>query len=63
MLIISFLTGLAMLIFARQMDLSHALLAEGFGAILGTAVELLSPSEWDTATVPAVIAVVLLILR
>ena len=31
-----------------------------FGALLGTATELYSPSEYDTITVPAVIAAVLL---
>lgn len=62
MLIVSFTAGLLVLLFVQKMSFSRALLSAGIGALLGTATELVSPSEYDTVTVPVVIAAVLLIL-
>ena len=62
MLAVSFLSGMIVLTAARKMPLPGALLSAGLGALLGTATELFSPSEYDTVTVPAIIAAVLLLL-
>ena len=62
MLLVSFLSGMAVLLLAQKMDFPRALLSAGLGALLGTATELFSPSEYDTVTVPVVIAAVLLAL-
>ena len=62
MLLISFLSGLAVLLLAQKMEPLHALYAAGAAAFLGTAAELFSPSEYDTITVPITIATVLLLL-
>ena len=60
MLAVSFLCGTVFLRLAQGMPLPQAILAAFLGALLGTATELVSPSEWDTVTVPAVTAAVLL---
>ena len=62
MLLVSFLCGMLMLVFAQKMALSKAILNALIGAALGTVTELISPSEYDTVTVPTVIAAVLLLL-
>ncbi len=62
MLAVSFLAGTLMLTLTRVTALPHALLQSAAAAFFGTAAELLSPGEYDTVTVPAVIAAVLLLL-
>lgn len=62
MLAVSFISGMIVLSAARKMTLPHAVLSAGLGALLGTVTELVSPSEYDTVTVPAVIVTVLLLL-
>ena len=63
MLLVSFICGMVILYFVQHMDLPSALLSAGLGALLGTATELFSPSEYDTVTVPVVIAAVLLLIN
>ena len=63
MLLVSFLAGLGILLFARNTDPARALLFAGLGALAGTVVELISPGEYDTATVPFSIAAVLIVLN
>ncbi len=58
---VSLLTGFLMLLTVAKNGLPRALIAAGLGALFGTAAELFSPSEYDTVTVPLVIAAVLLI--
>jgi dolichol kinase len=60
MLLVSFISGIAVLRLAEGMSLPKALLAAGAGALAGTLTELFSPSEYDTVTVPAAVAAVLL---
>ena len=60
MLTVSFLSGLIVLLLEQRMPLSQVLAMSIIGSLLGTAAELFSPSEYDTVTVPAVIAAVLL---
>ncbi len=62
MLLVSFLAGLAILLYSQKSDLPVAFAAAAAGALLGTITELITPSEYDTVTVPAVIAAVLLLL-
>ena len=62
MLAVSFISGMIVLAAVRNMPLPRAVLSASAGALLGTATELFSPSEYDTVTVPAVIAAVLLLL-
>ena len=62
MLTVSFLIGLIILLFAQKLALPKALPLAVLGALLGTAAELFSPSEYDTVTVPVVIVSVLLLL-
>ena len=62
MLAVSFLAGAGILYFVQKAGLPTVLLGAGIGALLGTVTELVSPSEYDTVTVPAVIVAVLLIL-
>ena len=50
------------LYFVQKMKLPLALISAGLGALFGTMTELFSPSEYDTVTVPVVIAAVLLII-
>ena len=47
----------------EKLPFPQALLSAGLGALLGTLTELVSPSEYDTVTVPVVIAAVLLLLN
>ncbi len=62
MLIVSLTAGTCMLTLAQGMALSIAFPIAFAAALLGTAAELFSPGEYDTATVPAVIAAALLFL-
>ena len=59
MLIVSFTVGMLMLPVTLGV---RWLLATGVAALAGTVTELLSPSEYDTVTVPVVILAVLLLL-
>lgn len=61
MLIVSFAVGAGVLLAAQSMSPPHALISAFVGALLGTVTELVSPSELDTVTVPAVIISALLI--
>ena len=62
MFIVSFLVGAAMLIGVQKISLPRALFAAGISALAGTVTELISPSRYDTVTVPPVIAAFLLLL-
>ena len=62
MLAVSFLSGVMILLAEQKTALPQTLLMAFLGAVLGTATELFSPSEYDTVTVPVVIVIVLLIL-
>ena len=59
---VSFTAGLLMLLFVAGTGFVPALIFALTGAFFGTLTELISPSEFDTVTVPAVISAVLLIL-
>ena len=61
MLAASFAIGLVMLIGVVGLAPARAVLAAAAGALLGTAAELFTPSEYDTVTVPTVIAAVLIV--
>ncbi len=63
MFAVSFLLGLITLLPVQGMEPLRALLLAGLGALMGMVTELLSPSEYDTVTVPIVIAAVLLALH
>ena len=63
MLIVSLMVGTGMLTLAQGMSVLHALPILFIAALLGTATELFSPSEYDTVTVPTVIAAALLLLN
>ncbi len=64
MFAVAFLTGFLILLFARHTAFLAALPAALIGAFVGTGVELVTPSEYDTVTVPvAVLAVLLLLTR
>ncbi len=63
MLIVSLMAGTGMLTLAQGMSVLHALPISFIAALLGTATELFSPSEYDTVTVPTVIAAALLLLN
>ena len=62
MFVTSFSCGLAMLLLAQGMPTARALVCAAIGALLGTATELCSPSEYDTVTVPTAIAATLILL-
>ena len=62
MLAVSFISGMIVLSAVQKTALPQAALSAGLGALLGTVTELFSPSEYDTVTVPTVIAAVLLLL-
>ena len=62
MLAVSLLAGTGMLTLAHGMPVSYAFPTAFASALLGTATELFSPGEYDTVTVPAVIAAALLFL-
>ncbi|MBE6128681.1 MAG: hypothetical protein E7185_05345 [Erysipelotrichaceae bacterium] len=62
MFAVSLLVGTFVLLYVQKLSLPHALLSAALTAFLGTATELFSGSEYDTVTVPAVMAAVLLLL-
>ena len=63
MFVVSFASGLLLLIFATNMNAGHVLLSVVISSFPGTLTELFSPSEYDTITVPTVIAAILLIIN
>lgn len=63
MLLTSFLCGFAALLLFESLTVSRAVLCAGLSSLLGTATELFSPSEYDTLTVPVVIAAALLLVQ
>ena len=63
MFAVSFVSGLLMLLLAHEAGLPYALLSAAVGALFGALTELFSPSEYDTVTVPSVIAAVLLLIN
>ena len=62
MFAVSFIGGLCMMLLVNGISLPKALLASCVGALLGTVTELFSPGEYDTVTVPVVIAAALLLI-
>lgn len=62
MLLVSFVVGLFVLLFPEGVGVPKALLLSGFGALVGAATELFSPSEYDTVTVPMAVLATLLVL-
>ncbi|MBR3739798.1 MAG: hypothetical protein IKN04_04970, partial [Clostridia bacterium] len=60
MFAVSFICGFCILLWGEKLTLPHALWSAGIAALLGTAAELFSPSEYDTFTVPIVITAALL---
>ncbi len=62
MLIVSLISGFCVVYFGHGTTLPMALLTAFAGALSGAAAELFSPGEWDTVTVPTVIAAVLLLI-
>ena len=63
MLAVCLISGFFVLLFGHMMKAGTALVSAAVGALLGTATELFTPSEYDTVTVPTVIAAALLILE
>ena len=63
MLAACLISGFCVLLFGHMMKAGAALVSAAVGALLGTAAELFTPSEYDTVTVPTVIAAALLILE
>ena len=61
MFIASFLIGFCLLCFYCGYSYGAVLLGLAVGAAIGAGVELFSPSEWDTVTVPIAILAVLLL--
>ncbi len=61
MFLVCFVIGLLFLSLLHSTAWTHVLLSAGMGAFAGTLTELVSPSEYDTITVPFVIVVVLLL--
>ena len=57
----SFLIGMAMLMLNYDYKAAEAAMSVFPGAVVGAATELISPSEWDTVTVPVAILAVLLL--
>ena len=62
MLAVSLLAGTVLLSLFGGVSVPYAMLCAACTALLGTLVELLSPSEWDTVTVPVAMLTVLLLL-
>ena len=63
MFAVSFISGLLMLLIAHDAALGYGLFSAFFGARSGAFVELFSPSEYDTVTVPTVIVIILLVIN
>ena len=62
MLAVSLLAGTVLLSLFGGVSVPYAMLCAACTALLGTLVELLSPSEWDTVTVPVAMLTVLLLM-
>ena len=62
MLAVCFAVGTGMLLLVQRVAPARALMSAGAAALLGTATELFSPSEYDTVTVPVAIAAALLLI-
>ncbi len=62
MLVVSFLAGATILCLHQGLSPAAVMLPVLIASLMGTIVELLSPSEWDTLTVPIVILGFLLTL-
>ena len=62
MLAVSLLAGTVLLSLFGGVSVPYAMLCAACTALLGTLVELLSPSEWDTVTVPVAMLIVLLLM-
>ncbi|MBQ6504548.1 MAG: TSUP family transporter [Flexilinea sp.] len=61
MMFVSFIFGL-LLMLSHEITISGALLSSLIGAVFGAFTEMVTPSEYDTITVPFVIMAVLLLL-
>lgn len=61
MMIVSTVFGAGVLLYSKY-NVINALLCAVLGGLFGAVVEMLSPSEWDTVTVPTVVLIVLLTL-
>ena len=61
MLMVSFLSGLPVLLLMHKLSLPRAVFCALTGSICGTMTELYSSSELDTIAVPIMIAAVLLL--
>ncbi len=61
-LVVSFLTGMILLYLYYHYPLGRYFAASLTGAAAGAFTELISSSEWDTVTVPAVILAVMLVM-
>lgn len=62
MLVVSSIIGLFVLYFGQKVSFPVSVVLCLTGALSGTVAELFSPGEWDTVTVPAVIAAVSLFI-
>ena len=62
MLIVSFISGLFILLMTSSITVMTSIFVSIICAVVGTAVELFNPSEYDTVTVPAAIAFICLII-
>ena len=62
MLLVSFVCGLAVFLLYCNFPIGKAFLPIFAGAVIGSAAELFSPSEYDTVTVPVAILAVLLLI-
>lgn len=62
MLAVSFAVGMLVLGLSPEVGWQNAWLPAAVGALVGTATELFSPSEYDTITVPVMIITALLLL-
>lgn len=62
MLVVSMICGMIVLTFYKQ-TFVLSLIKVGLSSILGSFVELISPSEWDTVTVPSALLVCFIVLE
>lgn len=63
MFAVSVACGFCVIFFRHRMPLGLALLSAAISALLATATELFTPSEYDTVTVPTVTAAALIVLE
>ena len=61
MLLVSFAMGVLVLSISQSIGWTRVFLSACIGALVGTVTELVSPSEYDTITVPVVIIAVLIL--